>query len=533
MPAGTDFFYIKHDRLLLAGLEKEVIDAGKGGRASADELERVRKLDGLLKIIKAESTERQKSRFEGVPGILSFCDELDALVGDQGHSVSSMPDVAEWLESKINTCNLNSKDCVLSRAISWGLLETVVLLLDCGADPDNSIDFCETFKNAKDVVPNFKETWELLMYYVQFPYMVLTTIEQYEKRREQQENKREEFAEIDHLARTLDESYYPGLPREVLEVRNHDQIVSHSKDTFKNYDNREKKVEDVDRTAFILMVPQLWLLRFDNVVVSAYTMPEGTEYSPDDFINGMYDYVRREYQIEGDEPAVYLSLIIAGFIDRFGEGYTHEGVDYPPPLDLFETRVVNLLLEVRSYIEKAPGGKSSFSSQEYRRERYFIHVISDLRSELAMIQYTLEQQERVLKQFPKDDGKDSAEERSWERERSSIKRASIVIESSQAKIRQYMERVEKIDRDAERIEKSIQDMLNLKRTHASIRDAHSSLIVSTAVIGFAVITVVFTPLAFLTALFALKIDGFEYLQVSGSDGVYHSGKIGGVFDATM
>jgi len=89
--------------------------------------------------------------------------------------------------------------------------------------------------------------------------------------------------------------------------------------------------------------------------------------------------------------------------------------------------------------------------------------------------------------------------------------------------------VRKIDGDAERIEKWVQDLLDLKRTHASIKEAHDSLILSTAVIGFIVITVVFAPLAFLTILFALKVEGFGRLQVVGADGVYHSGKLGDIF----
>jgi hypothetical protein len=40
---------------------------------------------------------------------------------------------------------------------------------------------------------------------------------------------------------------------------------------------------------------------------------------------------------------------------------------------------------------------------------------------------------------------------------------------------------------------------------------------------------VFAPLAFLTALFALKVEGFGQLQIAGADGVYNSGKLGGIF----
>jgi hypothetical protein len=362
---------------------------------------------------------------------------------------------------------------------------------------------------------------------------VLTTIGQQEKDRKEQKILKAELDQVqaipkiigyDHLARTLDEAYYPGLSPEALDLRNQDQVVSQSRDTFELYDKRERQGKKINGTSLILMVPQLWLYKLGEVVVSSYTMPHGTGYALDGhddiktFENKSKAWRPRKRQPVDAEA--HLGLIMTGFINRFGEHYISDGITYPPPLDLFETRVVGILSEVTDYVKKVPGNESSINGLEYRRERYFIHVISDVRSELAMIKHILEQQERVLMQFLKD-CKHASEEPPlpyW-----------VPIKASQETIQQYMRRVEKINGDADRIEKNIQDMLNLKRTHASIKDAHSSLILSTAVIGFTVITIVFTPLAFLTALFALKIDGFERLQISGSDGVFHSGKIGGIF----
>jgi hypothetical protein len=352
---------------------------------------------------------------------------------------------------------------------------------------------------------------------------VLTTIGRQKVRRKEHEDLKtrlkpyKDLLSHDHLERTLDEAYYPGLSCEALQVRNRDQVVTHSTDNFTSYNAREGGREEIGERAFILMVPQLWLYKLGNVVVSAYSMSSGLTYAIYDDLVGMSS---QECLLRSAN--IHFGFIITSAIDRFSKGYINyeDEVEYPPPLDLFETRVVQILSEVRSYIEPPTGEKSSSSGLEYRRERYFIHVISDVRSELAMIQHVLEQQEHILKQFLKDCAPASREQHipGWER-----------IKASQETIQEYMRRVKKIDGDADRIEKSIQDMLNLKRTHASIRDAHNSLILSTAVIGFTVITIVFTPLAFLTALFALKIDGFEKLQISGSDGVFHSGKIGGIF----
>jgi signal transduction histidine kinase len=205
-------------------------------------------------------------------------------------------------------------------------------------------------------------------------------------------------------------------------------------------------------------------------------------------------------------------------------------------LDLFENRVVGIASEVDGYVGD---GKSSVVN--FAEERYFTHIISDVRSELAMVQYFLEQQERILGDFidsceinrpaavtPDQTSSHSPPSRSEEEKRSASNWARV--ERAGATIKKYQRRATKIDGDAERIEKAIQDLLNLKRTHASIEDAHNSLILSTAVIGFTVVTIVFAPLAFLTALFALKVEGFGRLQIAGADGVYNSGKLGGIFD---
>ncbi|KAL1795394.1 hypothetical protein ACET3X_007210 [Alternaria dauci] len=356
-----------------------------------------------------------------------------------------------------------------------------------------------------------------------FPYLKLTTIGQQEESRKQHKKLQNYLKPYDfllrfhHLAHTLDESYYPGLSPEALRERNHDQVVSHSTDTFDTYNERDGKNESIDKNAFVLMVPQLWLYRLGNVVVSAFPQPEGSDYLYESLTN---EETGPEKNLWQQDANLSLGFIINTFIEGFGKSYTQGSLEYPPTLDLFETRVVSLLSEVSDYVKTRPGENSDFGGSEYHRERYFMHVISDVRSELAMIKHVLEQQRRVLGSFleecgQEDDGRFSQR---WNQ-----------VMSMPEKVNKYTERVTKIDDDAGRIEKTIQDMLNLKRTYASIRETHNSLILSTAVIGFTVITIVFTPLAFLTALFALKIEGLEKLQVPSGDGTYHKGKISGIF----
>jgi hypothetical protein len=172
---------------------------------------------------------------------------------------------------------------------------------------------------------------------------VLTTIgKQKARRQEHADLKRglkpyEALLSFDHLERTLDEAYYPGLSREALDVRNRDQVVSHSRDNFASFDERERGDKETDETAWVLMVPQLWLYKLGNVVVSAYSMSRGTKYSRD-------EERKWEANEEYDQAAsadIHLGLIITSFIDRFGQSYIggfDDFVTYPPPPGSFRDK---------------------------------------------------------------------------------------------------------------------------------------------------------------------------------------------------
>ncbi|KAL8916071.1 MAG: hypothetical protein Q9208_008725 [Pyrenodesmia sp. 3 TL-2023] len=112
-------------------------------------------------------------------------------------------------------------------------------------------------------------------------------------------------------------------------------------------------------------------------------------------------------------------------------------------------------------------------------------------------------------------------------------------------MRGYRKRTQKIDGDAVRMQQKIQDTLNLKRTaasmdqaNASIKEARESKLLSLVVIGFTIITLIFTPLSFLASLFALNIDAFsslKYTPVGGdsssgsSSDIFSGGKMAGIF----
>lgn len=265
-----------------------------------------------------------------------------------------------------------------------------------------------------------------------------------------------------------------------------------------------------------------------------------------------------------------MGLIMTDFIYAFGQETTlNDGSKVPPTLDLFESRVVSLLSEVKTYIRD-----TKRNAIDYDTEERFYHVLSDCRSELAMIQHVLEQQDEILSSLLEDCCHPQAATFNQPGPASTLPPQSsspgsppihvepapdwAPVKKGQIILMRYQRRIKKIDGDAERIEKNVQDLLNLKRTYASVQDSHASVLLSIAAIGFAVVTIIFAPLAFLTALFALDMQGFDRLRVHGTsenepgvlsdtggkqdlninvasskDAVYDSRKMAGVFSESF
>jgi hypothetical protein len=324
--------------------------------------------------------------------------------------------------------------------------------------------------------------------------------------------------------RTLDEAYYPSLDREILEKRNGDQVVT--KECRRRLHQPDiKSIPKANKP--ILVVSQLCIWSFSGYVLSIFSDPGNATFdtgSPNYYNSrsATSKWVLEELgQIElkdTERKIAIIGLLLARQINCFGEpqfvmhyfcpskGLQVHG-QYQSPLDIFEIGVVRVLSDVSDYMLSANTTKVDMD-----REASFIHDISDIRSELAMIDEILIQQQQVL----------------WGVMENSPTFPSM--EKARSQLKRYRERVTKIDKDAERIEKTIQDQLTLKRTHASMQDARASIVLGTAVIGFTIITIIFAPIAFTASLFALPISNLiKHQEKVGDTSVYPSSYVAGWF----
>jgi hypothetical protein len=116
----------------------------------------------------------------------------------------------------------------------------------------------------------------------------------------------------------------------------------------------------------------------------------------------------------------------------------------PPTLDLFELAVVSVLTDVKHYTRS-----SKRNTIKYDKEEGFHYVLSDCRSELAMIQGTLLQQQNILQRFL--GGRDQDKLVGDDEYRSSW----TCVENARETLNRHYRRTQRIDGDAERIEKSV------------------------------------------------------------------------------
>lgn len=317
------------------------------------------------------------------------------------------------------------------------------------------------------------------------------------------------------LDRTLDEAYFPSMDDAFFAKRNTDQVVS------REWRRKFHKVNP--DSAPLLLVSQTWLWNFnDSVLLSSHSIKRTSSRFPRFSI--YRGRVVPYFFGQGPAPSIELQmgLIIASQVSEFGEEHDREdnGSKFKSALHMFETAVISALSDVQRYLDAKPGSYNI--KQQKKKEQGFIHDMSDIHSELDMIMSVLEQQKKIMNKFLRET-KDLQE-----RATSQDKEGWAQVKQARALLNDYTERVEKIHRDGDRVDKTIESYLNLKRTYASIEDTRNSLMVGFAATAFAFVTVIFTPLSFMTSLFALPVDQFarqQYREEGSEDSVFKSSYI--------
>ncbi|KAI0548237.1 ankyrin repeat-containing domain protein [Xylaria curta] len=313
---------------------------------------------------------------------------------------------------------------------------------------------------------------------------------------------------------TLDEYCNPALDAAVLEERNKDQVLTRYGQRLQprtpHSDNEPNK------KLRLITVPQVLCWKIGSKL--ALCGPKST------FHRILHE---RGYLGKDDNETIGRTLsLIVDFLDRPNRPEGAESI-----FSIFSKSISIVAEKVNKYASSTAYGKISVDE-----ERRFLHDINDIREEISMMQNVVFQQEEIWKEFTYHawpqfwpDGEDGRFKPVFDyandKSNHDNARQLVVwrlIAKPQSQFAKYRKQFQRLDQDAERVERHILVQLDLKQKHAALKEAHTATVISSAVVGFTVITIIFTPLSFLASLFALPIDQFQ----QNKDNKYTSSYIG-------
>ncbi|KAI0965761.1 hypothetical protein F4678DRAFT_484747 [Xylaria arbuscula] len=288
---------------------------------------------------------------------------------------------------------------------------------------------------------------------------------------------------------TIDEHCNPASSPEVLKRRNEDQVLT-------RYGKGLRPKNPTDDTApdhplRLITVPQLWCWR-----VGFFLILSGEAWA--------HSHLHLPRVFREHDPDKYIGRMLSYVVDY---------LDRPNMLGLSEP-IFNIFSKSISAVAETVNEYTRlkiFIHISIEKERQFLHEINDIREEIAMMQTVLFQQEEIWKEFTY---------KTWPQFWPDGQNGRFKPDQ----FPKYRRRFEKLDQDAERVEKYILVQLDLKQKHAALKETHTTTVMSESIVGFTVIIIIFAPLSFLTSLFALPIDQFSQNQNDGKYTINYVGK---------
>ncbi|KAI0184829.1 hypothetical protein EV127DRAFT_223845 [Xylaria flabelliformis] len=333
-----------------------------------------------------------------------------------------------------------------------------------------------------------------------------------------------------HVPCTLDQSYYLSLHDST--ERDKTQVVA------KYVDLRERDTEEVTPTQGgrirkpkkLVMVNQIWLWKLDsNTLITAF---------PDRWHQGQEtDLLSHISQvIEGDLPSTVDSMIIQilhstiGFMDTPNNAGLDENL-----FDIFnemiahwaneETQCFNAFYKAQK--DRKENGESEAKIKDAEdicditKEVEILGEVKDIGDELKMIERVLQDQVTVVAQY-RTSRNDSLPQEEMNR-----------LDALDQDLDSRVYKVQRLARDAFSVETSLNHLLDLKQKQANFNEARDTRRLANEadnrarageeqnqlLFVFTMITVVFTPLSFVTSFLAVPSQDFPQNDAGGGGGV--------------
>lgn len=328
-----------------------------------------------------------------------------------------------------------------------------------------------------------------------------------------------------YLPLTLDEYSRSVLSKKDLNKLIKDQVLARAKLA----DIGLESMKHLPGSTQLLSIGQTWLWKIeDDLIVSPL---EDSQLLPAGASELRWDPRWIGQACMGKDRLRRIGVILSHLIDRLDTPMKLGSSD--TILNTFEKSITVVSHKVDLY-SRGEGVESI----QVDKEKAFLHEIDDIREELTMLKRVVGQQEEVWKEFASsawpeywsdESGKMLIKHAEWRAFAPDVSDEWRMVIRPQSQFERFYRRIGQLDEDAERAQNSILLKVDLMAKKASMQETHATAIMSAAVFGFTVITIIFTPLSFITALFALPIDQFQKKQVDsvfGGSGMYTSHYIG-------
>ncbi|KAK7403322.1 hypothetical protein QQX98_010911 [Neonectria punicea] len=266
--------------------------------------------------------------------------------------------------------------------------------------------------------------------------------------------------------------------------------------------DKAKKIQQ-DLSLSWLMVRQLWLWKLDDNTIITAIPARKNETMADD----LFETIRQGNLDTLRTPSDLIKRIVfeaVTLVNEFKWAGLGEHV-----LDIFEGQIgYETDEEARFFKNFTTNDWSPEVSNIIRQAAESTWRVKDIRDELRLLRQLFETQLKVVK--------DVAEilwpsrlpgQPTLTKDVRKALRESFVHDTS---LETLIERTHRMDRDASTTLEGLSNIIQAMQAQASLKEAEAARFMNFIILPFTIVTVIFTPLSFLTSLFAINTSGFPH-----------------------
>ncbi|KAK7432072.1 hypothetical protein QQZ08_001362 [Neonectria magnoliae] len=280
-----------------------------------------------------------------------------------------------------------------------------------------------------------------------------------------------------HRPQTLDESHYDMLSQKDLRKRNEDQVV------YKWYEEVARKREESKKNKA--------KNQFSDTVITAF---------PDRYHRGvedsLFDTIRQGGIDSYTSPHQLIEDILFESV-TFLEEFRYAGLGIHV-LDVFDSVIAECSDREAAFFEAFSDSLNANepSPDQTKGEIKLIRQCKDIRDELHLLLRVFETQRNVVKKFS---------DLFWPSETASQMKEAFIEDCG---VGVLIGRTKALDRHAQRTLQELDYLVQTEQAQTSLVEAHSAGQLNKIIWLFTLITVIFTPLSFMTSLFAIPFNYF-------------------------